>query len=87
MAAACHLSTSRFLHRFTEKAGRTFRTVLGQMLATEARRLLAGTDWPMGRIARVLGHRNQNRFSASFRRDTGQTPTGFRRESRRPQGA
>ena len=45
-----------------------------------ARLLLAETDMPITMIAADLGYSSSQHFATSFRRDTGTTPSRYRRQ-------
>ena len=47
-----------------------------------AKVLLVETDLPMPRVAAGAGFLDAARLSAVFRRETGETPTGYRRRHR-----
>ena len=55
---------------------------LCRMRTDRARRLLIETDLPMALIAERSGFENAERFSVVFRRQSGQTPSAFRKTAR-----
>jgi LacI family transcriptional regulator len=69
---------------------RRFRRALGRGIGQEIRRchverartLLATTDLPMPDVARLAGFGEGKQLSVVFRRETGSTPTGYRRATR-----
>jgi LacI family transcriptional regulator len=69
---------------------RRFRLILGRTPLEEvrhtrverARQLLAGTDLSMPAVARRSGFASAERLSVLFRKETGITPTGYRRQFR-----
>jgi len=80
VAGHVHLSTSRFLHLFSEEAGQTFSEALTHIRLHHARRLLASSDLDMSSIAARCGYANQNYFASVFRRQMNCTPTQYRRQ-------
>jgi LacI family transcriptional regulator len=73
---------------------RRFRALLGRGLAEEIRRvrverakhLLATTELRMAEVTERAGFASQPQLSRVFRRETGLTPTAFRRRVRNPAG-
>jgi LacI family transcriptional regulator len=71
---------------------RRFRAALGRGLAEEIRRvrverakdLLVATDLTMAEVAEQAGFASQQQLSRVFLRETGATPTAFRRQVRNP---
>ena len=69
---------------------RRFRAVLGRGLGEEIRRvrmdkarwLLSGTEMPIARVATASGFSEAKHLSTAFRRESGLTPTEYRRRSR-----
>ncbi|MDQ2770824.1 MAG: AraC family transcriptional regulator [Bacteroidota bacterium] len=81
-----HLST-QLQHRFAFLSGAFSSTegctlelfVIRQRVAA-ARQLLVGTALPVGRIAHQLGYSTLGHLSRQFQRETGITPSGYRRQ-------
>ena len=75
---------------YRKKLERNFRRYVGISITREVRRahvalaqqLLTVTDLPMIQIADRSGFTSQAKFSVAFKRETGQTPTKYRREHR-----
>lgn len=69
---------------------RRFRAALGRGIGEEIRRvrlekaksLLSGTEMPIAQVAKNSGFSEAKRLSTMFRRETGLTPTEYRRQSR-----
>ncbi|GAA4909786.1 AraC-like DNA-binding protein [Stackebrandtia albiflava] len=59
--------------------GRTPGQLIRESRILQARRLLGGTDLTVGQVSRRLGFADPAYFCRFFRRETGMTPTGFRR--------
>jgi AraC-like DNA-binding protein len=62
--------------------GLSAKAFLSQRIALEAKRLLAHTTWPMGRVADELGFDEATNFVKFFKREVGCTPTDFRQQQR-----
>jgi AraC-like DNA-binding protein len=48
----------------------------------EAKRLLATTDEPIARVGELSGYPDQFYFSRTFRKEAGENPTEYRKNSR-----
>ncbi len=80
-----HLST-RLLHRFaflsnvfSATEGCTLELFVIRQRVAAARQLLGDTALPVGRIARQLGYSNLGHLSRQFQRETGISPSEYRR--------
>jgi AraC-like DNA-binding protein len=62
--------------------GRTPKGFIDRRVILEAKRLLAHTDLPIGRVGAAIGFPDAANFSKFFQLHTGQTPVGFRAELR-----
>ncbi|MGW7402216.1 helix-turn-helix domain-containing protein [Streptomyces sp. NPDC054833] len=62
--------------------GQTPKGFIDRRVILEAKRLLAHTDMPIGRVGAAIGFRDAANFSKFFQLHTGQTPVGFRAELR-----
>ncbi|MGM0563745.1 MAG: AraC family transcriptional regulator [Pseudomonadota bacterium] len=78
VAQELHMST-RTLHRFLQREGTSFREIAREVLTMQAKRLLEESDWRIGKIALELGYSDSANFSRAFRRDTGVSPSTYRR--------
>ncbi|NLU69371.1 AraC family transcriptional regulator [Streptomyces sp. HNM0574] len=77
-AAELGVSVS-YLHEVVKgTTGRTPAQLIRETQVLEAKRLLAGTGLPVGRVARELGFADPAYFCRFFRRETGLTPGAFR---------
>lgn len=65
--------------RVRRETGRTVGGWITERRMAEARRLLAETDWEVGRIARSLTFVDDHYFSRLFRRTHGLTPSAWRK--------
>ncbi|MEV0179066.1 AraC family transcriptional regulator [Streptomyces sp. NPDC050625] len=62
--------------------GQTPKGFIDRRVILEAKRLLAHTDLPIGRVGAAIGFPDAANFSKFFQLHTGQTPVGFRAELR-----
>ncbi|MEU2563598.1 AraC family transcriptional regulator [Streptomyces longispororuber] len=60
--------------------GQTPKGFIDRRVVLEAKRLLAHTDLPVGRIGAAVGFADSANFSKFFQQHTGVTPAGFRAE-------
>ena len=59
--------------------GMTAKAFIATRINLEAKRLLAHTDLPITDLAETLGFEETTNFTKFFKRETGCTPTEFRR--------
>lgn len=78
-ATVCRRSLER---RFRRALGRGIWDEVRRVHLDRARSLLADTDLPMPAVAAASGFTDGKHLSVVFRRETGRTPTGYRREVR-----
>ncbi len=72
------LSTSRFLHLFKEKTGKTFTSYINQIRMENAIRMLLETDYKIIQIAYELSFDKESYFCSLFKKHTGMTPKEYR---------
>ena len=70
-----HAQLSKMIRRDN---GLSARDTLRMRLIREAKRLLAGSDIPVGDVAAQLGYEDPSYFSRFFKKHTSSTPTRFR---------
>jgi len=63
-----------------EATGKTTSDHIAGRILLEAKTLLRNSDWPIASISRCLGFEHGANFNIFFKRQTGQSPTQFRRE-------
>ena len=76
------ISKFHFARRIKSRTGSTPISYLSDLRMEAARRMLATTDEPVGRIAHACGFGRGSHFGTAFTRRYGETPTAFRRRSR-----
>lgn len=69
----------RTLQRTLAEQQTTFSELLAQQRAAAAMKWLKETDVPIAELSYQLGYAHQAHFSRAFRRQTGLTPSKFRR--------
>ncbi len=74
------LSKMTFTKRYTELYGTTPGADIAQQKAEVAMRLLRDSKQTISEIGNALGFSEQSKFSKFFKRQTGQTPSEYRRE-------
>jgi AraC-like DNA-binding protein len=83
LAVRLSLSPSRTSHVVRELTGRSFQQVVDEQRLTLAKDLLASSDGKISWIAMQAGFKDAAYFCRRFKRQTGMTPTAFRKEHRR----
>jgi AraC family transcriptional regulator len=82
LAAIVGLSEHRFAHNFKQATGLApYRYVTAQRVE-QAKRMLRDTDMTITEVALTAGFPNASRFSGTFGRLTGSTPSEFRSRSK-----
>jgi AraC-like DNA-binding protein len=76
--------SSRTLKRKLQQRGTSFRSLQGDALFRQARRLLENPDLDISQVALSLGYRDPACFTRAFRRWTGRTPSQARAEWKSP---
>jgi len=80
---AVAISRRSLERRFREHVGKSPQQEIQRVHIERARTLLAETDLAMPEIAENSGFKNADRLAAVFRRETGFTPSQYRRQFRR----
>ena len=73
------MSRATFARRFDEAMGTAPMAYLTRWRMRLATEQLGSSDLAVARIARSVGYRSDAAFTAAFRRETGTTPTAYRR--------
>ncbi|MDD3336995.1 MAG: AraC family transcriptional regulator [Eubacteriales bacterium] len=74
------MSNSRFSTVFTQKTNITFTKYLTELRVGKARELLQATELRSSQIAYEVGFNDPHYFSYLFKKETGMTPSEYRRE-------
>ena len=61
-----------------QTTGKTTTSLILERIAVEARALLKHTDWTIAEVGYSLGFKEPAHFTSFFRRQTGDSPSGFR---------
>lgn len=83
LALAYHVSASHLVHTFKKITGYSPMDYLMSCRVSAAKRLLAGSDKPVGEIAELCGFADESNFSRAFRTKVGMTPSAFRKQNAR----
>lgn len=81
LARRATLSTYHFARAFKTSMAVTPRAYVERRRVERAKKLLRGSELPLADIALVTGFETQSRFTTSFRRATGFTPSVYRKGS------
>lgn len=79
VAAAVRISPGHLTSTVRKRTGRTVQEWITERRMVQARRLLAGTDLPVGDIGRQVGIPDAGYFARTFGRSHGMSPTRWRR--------
>lgn len=75
------MGRSSLERRFRKHLRRSPQAEINRVRIKRARQLLAETDLPLDRIAELVGYRHPEYMSVVFKRETGQTPGQYRRDT------
>ncbi|MBQ8907704.1 MAG: helix-turn-helix transcriptional regulator [Clostridia bacterium] len=78
-ARLTHLSESRFTHLFHEVMGKSPVRYVAELRVQRAKELLTDSALPVLEIAEAVGIRNPYYFSRFFKKQTGMSPSDYRR--------
>lgn len=89
VARQVHVSPYYLSHLLSRESGRSFTDHLTELRMGRARELLVSTELSVGEIAAEVGLSDGNYLARVFKRETGLTPSEYRRQARRgsPDGA
>ncbi|SFI27173.1 AraC family transcriptional regulator [Jannaschia pohangensis] len=87
LAAWLGVTSTHLTRTLRDTCGMTAAAYMQARLMHEAQRRLADTDAPAGQIATDLGYSSAAYFTRAFGRETGLTPTAFRRNEARVSAA
>lgn len=77
-----HFSPQYISKKFKEVFNTTVVTYLTDLRIDKARSLLQHTDMPVSELAEELGYADENYFGKVFKKQTGQSPLQYRKQSR-----
>lgn len=75
------LNEKYFSTKFTQKTGSTFRDYLTSLRLEKAEYLLKRTDLKIYEVCDQIGYNNVEHFNRMFKRMTGRSPSGYRKDS------
>ena len=80
LSETCHCSKSTMSRIFKEHTGVTIMDYLLDVRMKEAERLLSDTVFSVQEIGEICGFSDANYFSYTFRKNSGMTPTEYRKD-------
>lgn len=87
VAREVNMSNSHFSTVFSQETGFTFTEYLTALRIGKAKELLCATDMRSSKIAFEVGYNDPHYFSYMFKKNTGCTPSDYRREHQSGSGA
>jgi len=79
LAEIAHVSKYHVVHTFKKEYGISPMSYLAEKRIEESKQLLGTTDYPLSRLAHILGFSSGSYFSQSFRKQEGISPMEYRR--------
>ncbi len=83
LADRLHISASYLSRYFKNRMGITLFSYMDEIRISRAKQLLANSDYPIKEIVKLVGYNDVNNFNRKFKSKTGNTPTAFRKDSRK----
>ena len=80
LADECYLSISRFSHLFRQMTGYSPLAFQRHIRVEKSKLLLENQNYSIGEIAQSVGYDDQNYFSRVFTKETGLSPTKYRKQ-------
>lgn len=80
LSAVTHMNKYYLAHAFKAYKGRSPISYLTQKRLSESMHLLESTNYPVTKIAGMVGYSSQSYFSQAFRTLTGMTPNQYRKQ-------
>lgn len=84
LAAMGHINKYHLAHTFKKDIGKSPIEYLNNIRIREAKILLETTDYTIAEIAEINGFSSQSFFTQAFKRETGSTPSKYRRRGAEP---
>ncbi len=81
IARSLGINSTYLAHLFAGQVGVRMSRYISRRRVELAKKLLAGTNWPIKRVSFESGHANADWFSQVFRAHTGVTPRDYRRQA------
>lgn len=78
ISEALNISTYYLSRKFKEHAGYSLNQYINHLRIGEAQNLLIHTDYPIIKVAEIVGFNNQSYFNLIFNKTTGLQPSKFR---------
>lgn len=78
IARQCDISPAHLRRSFKKTTGRTVHHYVEEIRLKKAQQLLAETDLPLKEVSYRLGFADSSTFSSTFRKTSGETPSGYR---------
>lgn len=82
LAEKATMSRSAFARHFREVTGQTMFQYLTELRIRKSKALLTGTEYPLEKIAELVGYGSALAFSRVFKQLTGEAPGRFRRQGK-----
>lgn len=82
LSCVAHVSKYHVVHTFTKDYGISPMNYLASKRIEEGKELLTTTDYPLSRVAQMLGFSSGSYFSQCFRKAEGISPVEYRRANR-----
>lgn len=82
-AAACGMTPAYFSALFHKQTGKSFKQWLNSVRIEHAKRLLEENDMPILEVCYECGYNTPSQFIKMFKRETGTTPTEYRKDRHR----
>lgn len=82
LAAACGMTPAYFSDLFHREVGKSFKKWLNSIRVEYAKRLLEEIDRPVIEVCLECGYNTPSQFIKMFKRETGMTPTEYRKRQK-----
>ena len=82
MAEELHISVATICKTVKRNTGKTVGQLVTEDRVRRAQQYLSSSERPVAEIAEIVGVEDYNYFTRIFRRQTGMTPTQYRRRVR-----
>ena len=79
LAELCSLHPTYFAHVFKEAYGTSPKSYIIGLKIKRAKEYLAHSDYSVNEISELVGYSDPAYFSSAFKKETGETPTEYKR--------